>query len=216
LASKANEEKTMRSLKVLSAFLGQLKHGLLVLAFIAISMLLAGCNSGSLGDGLESAATPQPAQSLEAQASTDTSGVTTTTPATADPNVAGTQVAALPTGKAVAFLPVSNAPQAAVSNLARSIQQQAASNGVAVVASVQQGAEYQVKGYFSALEDGSGTLLVYVWDVLDRSNKRVYRINGQEQAAKKTSDPWESVSPEMLDRVAGSTMSQLKSWLATR
>jgi hypothetical protein len=84
-----------------------------------------------------------------------------------------------------------------------------------VVASVQQGAQFQVKGYFSALEDGSGTLLVYVWDVLDTNNKRVYRINGQEQSSSKAADPWSAVTPDMLDRVAQTTISQLKSWLSS-
>lgn len=186
----------------------------LAISLLLVFMLgLAGCNSGSLSDGLESAATPQPAQGLggttTAQNQTDFTQQNTQ-------SAAGTQVASLPTSKAVAFLPVSNAPQSAVTNLAKSIRNAATSGGVPVVASVQQGARYQVKGYFSALEDGSGTLLVYVWDVLDQNNKRVYRINGQEQTSSRSADPWSSVTPAMLDRVAASTVSQLKNWLNTQ
>lgn len=193
----------------------------LIPVLLLVSMaFLSACNSGSLSDGLESAARPN--QPLNNQTATAPSGgqadlnpeVTVAGEPTADGGQ--TQVAGLPPEKAVAFLPVSNAPQTAVTNLARSIRSAAQSKGVPVVASVQQGAQYQVKGYFSALEDGSGTLLVYVWDVLDRNNKRVYRINGQEQASGKSADPWNAVTPQMLNRVADNTIAQLKTWLASR
>ncbi|MGB7335573.1 MAG: hypothetical protein WBD01_07275 [Salaquimonas sp.] len=187
---------------------------ILSVGLLLLTLVLAGCNSGSLSDGLESAATPQPSQSLEGAATT-TAQNQTNLDSTANPST-GEQIASLPVGKAVAFLPVSNAPQSAVTNLAKSIRNAASASGVPVVASVQQGAEYQVKGYFSALEDGSGTLLVYVWDVLDKNNKRVYRINGQEQTSSRSSDPWASVSVTMIDRVALTTVAQLKSWLNTR
>jgi len=185
-----------------------------VLLLIMALAVLSACNSGSLTEGLESAATPQPSQSVGNQPGNVSGGTATLDGAATDP--AGQQTAALPAGRSVTFLPVSNAPQTAVTNLARSIRNEAQRQGVPVVGSVQQGAAYQVKGYFSALEDGSGTLLVYVWDILDRSNKRVYRINGQEQAGGRSSDPWSAVTPQMLDRVAQTTMAQLKSWLSTR
>ena len=185
-----------------------------ILVMIMALAVLSACNSGSLTEGLQSAATPQPSQSVGTQPGDVSGGTATLDGAATDP--AGQQTAALPAGRSVTFLPVSNAPQTAVTNLARSIRNEAQRQGVPVVGSVQQGAAYQVKGYFSALEDGSGTLLVYVWDILDRSNKRVYRINGQEQAGGRSSDPWSAVTPQMLDRVAQTTMAQLKSWLSTR
>jgi len=195
---------TVNNSKILSfRFLG-------ILFLLLGAMALAACNAGSLSDGLESAANPQPAQPLNN--ANQNSGLATVD-ATNNNN---TQVAGVTGTRAVAFLPVSNAPQSAVTNLAKSIRSAATNSGVPVVASVQQGAQFQVKGYFSALEDGSGTLLVYVWDVLDTNNKRVYRINGQEQTSSKASDPWGAITPEMLDRVAQTTVSQLKNWLATR
>lgn len=177
-------------------------------------VLLTACQGGSLSDGLQSAAKPQ--QSVGTQTSTQTP-VQATNPngvQTAPQN--GTQTASLPSTKSVAFLPVSNAPQSAVSNLSSSIRSAATQNQVTVVNSLQDGASYQVKGYFSALEDGSGTLLVYVWDVLDRNNKRVYRISGQERSNKKSADPWSAVTNQMITQVANNSLSQLKSWLATR
>jgi hypothetical protein len=80
----------------------------------------------------------------------------------------------------------------------------------------QPGAAYRVQGYFSALSDGSGTLLVYVWDVLDASGKRVHRINGQERSGSTNVDPWQSITDDELRRVADRTTVQLKSWVETR
>lgn len=196
-------------------------------ALLLAVLVLSACNSGSLSDGLESAARPQPTETVgqeglgnpnQGQVALDPTpgGVTTAGGQTPGNQATNTQTAALPTGNPVAFLPVSNAPQNAVTTLAQSIRDSASRNGVRIVASVEQGAQYQVKGYFSALEDGSGTLLVYVWDVLDRNNKRIYRINGQEQASARSANPWDAVTPAMLNRVADSTIVQLKTWLAGR
>lgn len=181
---------------------------------VAVMAILASCNSSSsLGDGLESAAPPSAEIPQQPANPPATAEITNGSEPVTSPDG---QIAALPTTRPVAFLPVSNAPQTAISSLTSSIRNSAANNQVTIVASVQDGAEYQIKGYFSALEDGSGTLLVYVWDVLDRNNKRVYRISGQEQSSGKSSDPWASVTPQMIDRVAVSTLSQLKSWLTSR
>ncbi|MCB1384649.1 MAG: hypothetical protein KDJ80_01810 [Nitratireductor sp.] len=201
---------------------GLLRTIALIFLLLLPALALTACQTGSLTDGLQSAANPQPAQPVGGGQQALPGGTATLDPSIgADPNgpppqPGGSQVASLPNSKAVTFLPVSNAPQSAVTQLAKSIRNEAGRSGVPVVGSVQQGAAYQVKGYFSALEDGSGTLLVYVWDILDRNNKRVYRINGQEQASGRSADPWGSVTPQMLDRVAQSTVSQLKSWLSTR
>lgn len=181
--------------------------------YICIAILFAfftACQGGSLGDGLQSAAKPQQpvASQTLSQVPAQTSNPTGTQK--------GTQSAALNPTKSVTFLPVSNAPQSAISSLSSSIRNAATQNQVRVVNSIQDGASYQIKGYFSALEDGSGTLLVYVWDVLDKNNKRVYRISGQERSNKKSADPWAAVTNQMISKVASSTLIQLKSWLSTR
>lgn len=179
-------------------------------AFISCLLaLLTACQGGSLSDGLQSAAKPQ--QSVGTQSATQVP-IQSANPNSLQNN---TQVASLPSTKSVAFLPVSNAPQSAVSTLSSSIRSAATQNQVTIVNSLQDGASYQVKGYFSALEDGSGTLLVYVWDVLDKNNKRVYRISGQERSNRKSADPWSAITNQMITQVANNSLSQLKSWLAT-
>lgn len=89
-------------------------------------------------------------------------------------------------------------------------------NAVPVVISTEQGARYQVKGYFSALNDGGEVVLVYVWDVLDANGNRVHRISGQERGGSASGDPWAGIDNGVIDRVARLTMSGLRSWISTR
>lgn len=130
--------------------------------------------------------------------------------------LAGTQTAALPTGQSVQFLKLEGMPQSAASTLSNSLGATAQSHGLNLLSPTQAGAAYRIQGYFSALSDGSGTLLVYVWDVLDASGKRVHRINGQERSGSTNVDPWQSITDDELRRVADRTTVQLKSWVETR
>ena len=205
---------------------------------LALGVTLSGCNTGSMTDGLASTAavnqqvplppsagetalaaqtatSSAPDAALAGQAATGATGASGATGATAAKGA--TQSASL--GGAVppvAFLPVTGAPQSAVTSLANSMRIAAKSESVPVVVSIEQGARYQVKGYFSALNDGSGTILVYVWDVLDANGARVHRISGQERAGATSGDPWAAITPDVLNRVAGITMDGLKTWMATR
>ena len=126
-----------------------------------------------------------------------------------------TQVASLDTANAMSFLPVQGAPQGKVTQLSKSLKQSAASYGLTVLPANQSGATYQVKGYFSALNDGSGTLLIYIWDVVDKSGKRIHRINGQERTSTSKADPWQAITEDELERVADATAARLKSWVDT-
>ncbi len=205
--------------------------------FVALALVLgiAGCNTGSVTDGIaptsqmrqtpsapigsvpignETAlAAQQPVSSGPQAALAPQSGIAQQVPQQTQP----TQTAALG-GRVspVAFLPVTGAPQSTVSTLAASMRESARREAVPVVVSVEQGARYQVKGYFSALNDGTGTILVYVWDVLDQNGTRVHRISGQERGTSSAGDPWAGISPDIIERVAGITMNSLRTWMSTR
>lgn len=129
------------------------------------------------------------------------------------------QQASLPPASAMApvyFLPLTGAPQSTVTNLAAAMRDAAARESVPVVPTIEQGAQYQIKGYFSAINDGSNVTLVYVWDITDRNGARIHRISGQERGGSSSNDPWTGVSSDMLNRVAGATMSNLRLWMAGR
>ena len=192
-------------------------------------LLLTACNAGSINEGL---VPPKVSTNTSAQSSDPVPGQTvgsenalaaqqTTSPAQTAVN-AQTQTASLvqpqTAGNAdsISFLPVEGVPQGAISTLSSSLKQSARTNGLSIVPANQPGAKYRVKGHFSALNDGSGTLLIYIWDVIDGSGKRIYRINGQERTSSVSSDPWRAITSTELDRVAMSTTDGLKSWLSTR
>lgn len=200
---------------------------LLKTAFPVIALLvLTACNASSLSDGLRPTqrATSENTVPLDAQPGTRPSEpVGNANALTAQPQGdVGAQAALQNQQPArvqlppVAFLPVSGAPQSTVTSLAGSMRSAAQRETLSIVPSTEQSARYRIKGYFSALKDGNGTLLVYVWDVLDRNDARVHRISGQERGGSSSGDPWTAITPEMIEKVADTTMTQLRSWMAER
>ena len=199
------------------------------IVFSAIFSLLAACTQNT--SNIDTALQPQAAQPPAVQTAQTTTenalaadGSQTPAQTVTEAQLQGTgtevadaasqtQTAALDTSNALTFLPVEGAPQTAITSLSKSIRTSAQQYGLTVLPATQTGAKYQVKGYFSALNDGSSTLLVYVWDVLDQSGKRVHRINGQERSGSSSSNPWLAIEDEELSRVADRTTARLKSWV---
>ena len=208
-----------------------------VAALFVCLLVIAACNTSNVSEGLAPTAStgdpvtrdnrPVPggtvgnasAQPSNTQSANALAAAPAETPAqTAATNQAEppAQTAALNQDNSFTFLPVTGAPQSAVTMLSKQLSQSANSNGLVLVPANQTGAKYQVKGYFSALNDGSGTLLVYVWDVLDGSGNRLHRINGQERSTETGANPWSGVTDVELKRVASATISQLEVWSKNR
>ena len=194
------------------------------IVFSAIFSLLAACTQNT--SNIDTALQPQAVQTKQTTTENALAADGSQTPAqtVTEAQLQGTgseiadaasqtQTAALDTSNALTFLPVEGAPQTAITSLSKSIRTSAQQYGLTVLPATQTGAKYQVKGYFSALNDGSSTLLVYVWDVLDQSGKRVHRINGQERSGSSNSNPWLAIEDEELSRVADRTTARLKSWV---
>lgn len=196
-----------------------------VIAVVMFASLISACTQSQ--NTVETALTPQPTQSapqtsetgqVQANALADgtqanpTQTVTEAQLAAPTPET-NTQVAALNAPDAVTFLPIEGAPTTAVTNLTKSLRDSANKKGLTIVPTNQTGAKYQVKGYFSALSDGSGTLVVYVWDVLDNNGKRLHRINGQERSSGSKPNPWLAVTNDELSRVSNRTTESLKAWI---
>jgi hypothetical protein len=193
-------------------------NGFVLFTCLMALLMLGACNSSSLYDGLRpSASVGNNTGRQAAPESNAAAGSNETALAPRQNNPAATpfnsRSAALPQVPPVAFLPVTGAPQSKVTELAASMRAAARDQQVPVVVSADDGAQYQVKGYFSALSDGGGSLLVYVWDILDRNGTRVHRISGEERGGSTRGDPWSAISEEMIDRLARSTMSDLRNWM---
>ena len=181
-------------------------------------LILAACNTSNFGDGLSGKTPSQEVGNIQTPSQTSENalveGQREPPPGQLGDN--NQQFASLPSGPGITFLPVTGAPPSSVATLSRSLTNAANNNGINLIPSNINGATYRMKGYFSALDDGKGTLLVYVWDVLDERGSRLHRISGQQHTNRKSTDPWMAVSVGEIDRVAGDTMAQLRLWLAKR
>lgn len=176
--------------------------------------------AGADPTALAAQSTPTPSQNVtQSQLQQQTNGQAPTTGVT-NTNVqtpaATQQVASLDTSKAMTFLPFEGAPQSKASSLTRLLNSSAQAEGLAILPATRAGAKYRVKGYFSALNDGNGTLLVYVWDVVDGSGKRLHRINGRERTGTSRTDPWQAITDAEIERVAKDTTARLKTWVDKR
>ena len=78
---------------------------------------------------------------------------------------------------------------------------------------VPSGGAYTVRGYLSTSPDGANYKVAYIWDVLDKSGKRVHRILGEQAVPKKGSNPWAGVNQQALSAISAKTMTDLAKWL---
>ncbi|EAS48259.1 putative sugar ABC transporter, ATP-binding protein, partial [Aurantimonas manganoxydans SI85-9A1] len=108
----------------------------------------------------------------------------------------------------VQFLPLVGAPEEKAVLLARALSESAAAKGVRIRPAAEAPSSVRLKGYFSAFNDGSSTTLVYVWDVLDASDRRVRRIQGQESVPGAAADPWAAIGLSTLAAVADRTLQE--------
>ena len=89
-----------------------------------------------------------------------------------------------------AFGRITGAPGDVLTGLTAALNKEAKARNITLVPEEDATATYKVKGYVSAVGGPSGTLLVYVFDVLDSHGVRIHRVSGQERGGSATSDPW--------------------------
>ena len=189
--------------------------------------LLGACttsNQQSLGVGVLPSAQPAAAtDTAAATTNTDANTQTALAPATDTPTPA--EAAALgvasPENSAasasqiarVGFLPITGAPQSAVTTLSRALGNVSKQHRIGIAGNGDRTVKYQLKGYMSALNEGPRTTVTFYWDVLDRSGKRLYRINGFEQENGAKTNPWDGVSSATMQRIANRTMGSFAKWV---
>ncbi len=182
---------------------------------------LAACTSATVDQTLAPqpvASNVQPTENPQdiATANAEPSSVVGYASAESTPSPLTSQTAAIDPSQSIAFLPVEGAPQSTVSALNRSLRNSSQVHGLGLVPGNTTNAKYRVKGYFSALNDGTGTLLVYIWDVVDQNGNRIHRINGRERTGNASADPWQSITDQEISAVADTTAAKLKSWVEAR
>ncbi|MBB4185351.1 hypothetical protein [Sinorhizobium terangae] len=142
-----------------------------------------------------------------------------TEPAASAPQQEVDQTAALPAASGsggIRFLPIIGAPVEAVTPLSKQLGADARAQGLAIKGSADKTSEHILKGYFSALNDGGKTTVVYVWDILDGSGNRLHRIQGQDTVGSTAAEPWSAVPPETMQAIATKTIKAYLDWRQSR
>ncbi|MBP1883486.1 hypothetical protein J2Z50_001771 [Ensifer mexicanus] len=116
----------------------------------------------------------------------------------------------------IRFLPIIGAPVEAVTPLSKQLGADARAQGLAIKGSADKTSEHILKGYFSALNDGGKTTVVYVWDILDGNGNRLHRIQGQATVASTAAEPWSAVPPETMQAIATKTIKAYLDWRQSR
>lgn len=115
-------------------------------------------------------------------------------------------------GILVSFLPVTGAPADKLSVLSQTLAQETRQNGITIVSTTNAEAQYSLKGFLSAFSDDANTTVVYVWDILDPTGARLYRIQGQKTSPGAGVDPWQFVTPGVMQSIASESIANFLNW----
>lgn len=124
--------------------------------------------------------------------------------------------AAVPSLAAIGVAPAVGLPSGPAQALWSEMSRRGGQTGLRVASASTPGNEHSLKGYFSALNDGSRTTVVYVWDVLDGSGARQHRITGQESLSSSSPNAWQSVDAATMQRIADRTLQNYLAWRSSR
>ncbi|BCG93331.1 hypothetical protein [Mesorhizobium sp. 131-2-1] len=184
------------------------------------ALALAACTNAK--DVLEPSAITPPATSAQTLPATQSDTATTTVPAPSTAAPAASSPAPAASGQSAAVLsktrlqvaPIVGASVEAAAPLTAELQTRARQRGITLAGSTDQTATHVLKGYFSAISEGSDTTVIYVWDIYDPSGNRLHRINGQQKAPSiKGGDGWTAVAPATMQGIADQTIDQFAAWL---
>lgn len=99
----------------------------------------------------------------------------------------------------------------ALSPLQDALNKRARERGVAI--ETEADANLVVNGYFSTVAEERQTLVIYVWDISDKSGNRLHRIQGQERVGG-AGQGWEAVDSETVATIGRRTVDELADWLS--
>ena len=188
-----------------------MRRPLLLYAWILAATALSACTSTQ--DVLEPSAIAASPPTTADIAQGDAGIAATQTASVAAPS---TLSAAVASKTRLRLDPIVGATVEAAAPLSERLATQARAHGMNIAGSTDATATHVLKGYFSILDEGKDTTVIYVWDVYDPAGNRLHRINGQQKAASTGGEGWASVKPATMQAVADSTIDQLSAWLAGR
>nr|WP_210269958.1 hypothetical protein [Hyphomicrobium methylovorum] len=115
----------------------------------------------------------------------------------------------------IQIAPVIGSPDTVAHSLQTELASAIGRNGLTVATSANAPSEYTLRGYIVAAREKTKAKISYIWDVTDRTGKRVHRITGEEIAPGGNKDPWSAVDQQVVQRIAEKTAKQLSTWLPT-
>ena len=114
----------------------------------------------------------------------------------------------------VSLAPIIGAPSNVSSQLSSQLVAEAQQKKIPVVTDKSKTADYTIRGYLAASQDKKSNKLAYIWDVTDKSGKRVHRILGEEITPTKSGrDAWSTFDDKALKKIAAKTATDLAAWL---
>ena len=117
----------------------------------------------------------------------------------------------------IAIAPVIGAPDGVAKQLASQLGVEVLKANIAVAKAAGEKVDYTLRGYIVAAREASGTKVSYIWDVTNPTGARVHRITGEEViAATGSNDPWQSVSPQLVQTIAAKTGASLDKWMPAK
>lgn len=117
----------------------------------------------------------------------------------------------------ISFAPIFGAPSQVENQLSGQLVTEAKQKNIPVVTEKGKPATYTVRGYLTASKERNSNKLAYIWDVTDKSGKRVHRILGEETSpAKPGRDAWSTFDSAALQKIAAKTATDLAEWLPTQ
>jgi hypothetical protein len=117
----------------------------------------------------------------------------------------------------ISFAPIFGAPSQVENQLSGQLVTEAKQKNIPVVTEKGKSATFTVRGYLTASKERNSNKLAYIWDVTDKSGKRVHRILGEESTpAKAGRDAWSTFDSAALQKIAAKTATDLAEWLPTQ
>lgn len=179
---------------------------------LLMAAVLCGCTRSN--DVLDPSAV-KPSAAQGSASATPGNGTPAVSPA---PAASPAQAAAALSKVRLQIAPIVGATVEAATPLTERLATRARERGITLVGSTgAQPATHMLKGYFSAVTEGSDTTVIYVWDIYDPAGNRLHRINGQQKAPSANGgDGWPAVLPATMQAIADSSIDQLAAWLGGR
>jgi hypothetical protein len=116
-------------------------------------------------------------------------------------------------GASLALESIEGPPPAVFHKFVLDLTEEAAARQIAVAARGA-AAPYRLRGYLATHAEAGTTSIAWVWDIYDGTERRAFRITGEERAGP-GGKAWAAADDQVLRRIARASMEQVAAFIAT-